>query len=330
MPLILSILIPTYNRKTQLCRALSSIVSQIDGNLASKVQVIVSDNNSTDGTLNDLNAFAEQITIYSQVENIGAERNYAFLMANSSARFKWIFGSDDVLLDGALPIIVSTLELYPNLGLLHLQGVGRPTPSVNLSLINKGLLLELDPGRFVVRVSYMITFLTANIFNSDLLPSEYSTADGIGTQLMQLYPYLYAIRTSSCNGVLRGRFYSAQTCNLLFGYRQLEVFGPNLLKIFSFFISFGFPQDCFAAVASRMCVSYYPHCIAALSKTNPSRTSFDQKAFSLLYTPYKTNIWFWLSCAPVFVFGPIALLYTRALSKVYSVYSHIRQCIHAF
>ncbi len=169
---LLSILIPTYNRSIETSRALRSILSQLDGELAEKVRVIVSDNASSDDTQTALRSFGENITYIRQEQNIGADANFAYLLENSSSKYKWIFGSDDLLLKGALSSIVSVLETYPDIGLLHIKGMSSLEPSLDDRAVVKRLRLQSNKSHFIEDVSVMIAFITANIFNSELLPSS--------------------------------------------------------------------------------------------------------------------------------------------------------------
>jgi abequosyltransferase len=318
----LSILIPTYNRARETARALQSILSQADPDIASKIEILVSDNASSGETDLAMAPFRSRIKYFKQPVNIGAERNFAFLLDNSTGIYRWIFGSDDVLLKGALAPIVSILEKHPGLGLLHLKAIGSLEPSLQESAMIGPLRIESGSARIIEDASYRIAFITSNIFNSDLLPDEYSTTDGIGSCLMQIYPYLYAAQAAPVNAVLGGRLICAQALNYSGGYQQLQVFGPNLWKIFDYFTSIGFPAKLLSRVGSRMCVEYYPSYIVCRKTGRTSTLLPDRNAFGGLYSLYKGNPWFWLACVPAFLFGKPALAYTRCLTRFYRAYRY--------
>ena len=99
---ILSICIPTYNRAAFLPALLDSILSEIDGltqGLSGKdVEIVISDNNSTDDTDRVVAFYQEllpRLVFLKQTENIGADRNYNAAIAASSGTFSWLMGSDD-------------------------------------------------------------------------------------------------------------------------------------------------------------------------------------------------------------------------------------------
>lgn len=153
---LLSILVPTYNRSSETARALRSILCQLDGVLAAKVHLIVSDNASSDNTDTVLRSFGDRITYIRQEQNIGAEANFAYLIDNSSSKYKWIFGSDDLLLKGALSSIVSVLESYPGIGLLHIKGMSSLEPSLDDQAVVRRLRLQPNKSRFIEDISVMM------------------------------------------------------------------------------------------------------------------------------------------------------------------------------
>ncbi len=288
--------------------------------MSDKVKVIVSDNASSDNTESVLLPYRGQISYIKQQVNLGADGNFAYLLDNSFSKYKWIFGSDDILLEGALLPIVSFLENVSGLGLLHIKGKGRIEPSLDETAIIGNVRLESSKTRFVEDISNMMAFITANIFNSELLPSGYCSTQGAGSNLMQLYPYLYAIESSNVNAIFSGKFYVAQTMNYSGGYKQLQVFGPNLWQIFHFFSERGFPLNDFCVVGSSMCVQYYPHYIACRRTARYATLIPDEKAFSVLISIYKFNLWFWLASAPIFILGPKGLFISRTVSLLYKAY----------
>ena len=60
----------------------------MDIELAAKVHVIVSDNASSGNTDTVLRSFGDRITYIRQERNIGAVANFAYLIDNSSSKYK--------------------------------------------------------------------------------------------------------------------------------------------------------------------------------------------------------------------------------------------------
>ena len=95
---LLTIAIPTYNRKELLKRALNSIIPQLN----SKIEILVSDNASEDGT-DEL--IAESFPMVRYIKNkINMGWDYNFLQCYREAKGKYviILGSDDRISAGCI------------------------------------------------------------------------------------------------------------------------------------------------------------------------------------------------------------------------------------
>lgn len=105
---LLSICIPTYNRAGFLRECLSSInPEELDG----RVEVVVSDNASTDDTLAVLDAFqaTHPLRYIVQPENLGPDRNFDAVVAEARGEYCWLLGSDDVVQPGGVSALVAAL-----------------------------------------------------------------------------------------------------------------------------------------------------------------------------------------------------------------------------
>lgn len=105
---LLAISIPTYNRAAFLPELLASIEREWDPRL----EVVVSDNASTDGTaalLEEWRVRLPRLKIVYQSENIGPDKNFVAVVAESSAPFCWLMGSDDALAPGAVVTMLRVL-----------------------------------------------------------------------------------------------------------------------------------------------------------------------------------------------------------------------------
>lgn len=110
----LSICIPTYNRSVYLDRTITSIVNQLDGEMAADVEICISDNASTDGTEEMIRVWQEKCPVrivYSRnKENQGADRNYMRVIELASGEYCWYFGSDDLVAEGGLRHMLSEIQ----------------------------------------------------------------------------------------------------------------------------------------------------------------------------------------------------------------------------
>ena len=111
---ILSIAIPTYNRQHKLERCLLQICEQIvKEDLQDQVDVLVSDNASTDDTAMLLEAFqfpGVTVEMLYQSENLGFDGNVHELYVQCKSEYIWYFADDDILFDGAIARVVATIQ----------------------------------------------------------------------------------------------------------------------------------------------------------------------------------------------------------------------------
>ena len=115
----LSIVIPTYNRADKLLRLLKNIEDEIvNSNLSVAINVLVSDNTSSDDTqavvLNfETNKF--KIEYFRQEKNLGFDGNVRFLYDVANTDYIWFFSDDDILLPGAIATVMNgLLETKPD------------------------------------------------------------------------------------------------------------------------------------------------------------------------------------------------------------------------
>ena len=108
MDIKLSICIPTYNRAELLTQTLENIIAQAADE---PVEIVVSDNASPDRTEEIVRGFQirfPRLTYFRQPENRGADRNYLNAVALGRGEYCWLFGDDDLMMDGAIPLLLNT------------------------------------------------------------------------------------------------------------------------------------------------------------------------------------------------------------------------------
>jgi glycosyltransferase involved in cell wall biosynthesis len=149
----LTIAIPTYNRAEKVYAALSRIKETLETseNLHLYVQVLVSDNGSTDNTLDLLREFnANRINYrwYTQNSNLGLDGNMLFLYQKCKTEYIWYFSDDDVLFPGAFERVLNTIFMYSPSGLLFsfTQPVGSKVRTFNF---NEEVSIIRDPQQMI-------------------------------------------------------------------------------------------------------------------------------------------------------------------------------------
>ena len=113
--MLLTILIPTYNRENFLKKNCADIAEMICSNgLESEVGLVISNNASTDGTGQFLDAFKDSakinVNVIHQAENIGSVNNVLFLLKHSDTKYILFLGDDDFLHSDYLSEVVSAIK----------------------------------------------------------------------------------------------------------------------------------------------------------------------------------------------------------------------------
>lgn len=165
MDKLLTIAIPTWNRKAYIDLALKSIFSQYD----ERVEVIVSDNCSTDGTGDYVKEKYPLVTYYCNEENVGIE-NFKRCYDRATAKYVMLLGDDDIIVKGCLCYILKFLEENPELTLLFLNHTffneefkGVEQCKKNFFDISIGDFVTKDKVRFMNVARHQLTFISCFI-----------------------------------------------------------------------------------------------------------------------------------------------------------------------
>lgn len=141
--MLVSVIIPTYNRKEYICQAVDSILSQT----YKFYEVIVVDDGSTDGTGDLLHKrYGKRIKyFYQSNQGEAAARNYA--ISQSSGQYIALLDSDDVWLPTKLAQQAQFFENHPNTGLVscHALAINALGEQIKQTPIYSDLAPEIIP-----------------------------------------------------------------------------------------------------------------------------------------------------------------------------------------
>jgi len=141
--LILSVLIPTYNRVKFLETTVSLFISQIisDG-LVGQVEIVIGNDASSDGTrdyLNQLQSSHPFIKVINHPKNLGVSGNIEALIAIARGEYIWGMGEDDLIVGGAVKRILRSISVNnPNYILINAKNI--------MSLDDRNLNYEIING----------------------------------------------------------------------------------------------------------------------------------------------------------------------------------------
>jgi len=114
--ILLSICIPTYNREKLLRECLDSIVSQSrEKNIFSRVEIIISDNNSADKTREMVGGYKKlykNIRYFRNKTTIPGDENIIKSAFYAKGDYIWFFGDDDIHYRWSLEILIDVIDKY--------------------------------------------------------------------------------------------------------------------------------------------------------------------------------------------------------------------------
>jgi len=123
----LTIGIPTFNRSHMIGKAIASVRNQLTDISAGRIELLVSDNASTDDTQTVIAALqahaALPISYYRNETNVGMDRNFDLLFKRGRGRFVWMLGDDDYLLDDAIAFVLQLIDRNPDVKVFQTQPV---------------------------------------------------------------------------------------------------------------------------------------------------------------------------------------------------------------
>lgn len=121
----LTISIPTFNRANLIGETLNSILGQISDEMRPRIEILISDNASTDKTPEVIENYRQRhpeiISYYRNQENVGFSPNVNLSVQRARNEFSLIMSDDDCLEDNALADILQALDMHPDVGLLLTQ-----------------------------------------------------------------------------------------------------------------------------------------------------------------------------------------------------------------
>lgn len=227
---LLTIAIPTYNRASYLRELLSVLFDQLVAE--QRVELMISDNASSDETPDVVREYQErglQIRSIRNESNIGPDANFLQCFELARGKYFWLFGDDDILLPGALRLIVERLAAH-TYDLVYVNSFPLAS-SVALSEVEGPLNVKdsSNAGVFASNVHIYLSFITGNIIHKEaaLRGLERPISELRNSNLLQL-GWTYAALNQYRRGlVVRDQLIGARVDNTG-GYKLLEVFGPSL------------------------------------------------------------------------------------------------------
>jgi glycosyltransferase involved in cell wall biosynthesis len=313
---LLTIAIPTYNRALLIEHLLAVLLEQMRGE--KRVELLVSDNASTDGTCEVIETYQNRglaIRYICNETNLGADRNILQCFEEANGQYVWIFSDDDLILPGSLQRILSalTLQLYDIICI-------RAYPLVDDCVQYKRFkpVADLDMTRaedFARCVHVYLTFISGIIVNKERVDSvTHRPFDSLlETNLAHLGPFFTALNHHRRSLFIRDPLIAARG-NSNVGYALYHVFGINLASIASEWLDSKTVQF---AIINGVIRRFFPFWILQTRETQAS--SVPEDPHLVLRSCFRYNMRYWVFDYPIYALPlPLArlwLLFVRVINK---------------
>ena len=294
---LLTIAIPTYNRAPCLHLLLEHLAPQLL--CQPEVELIISDNASSDGTGEVVKEFQEAglaVGYVRNVENVGMDGNFLQCFTLAKGRYVWVLGDDDLIIPGALGQVMDLLR-GDEYSLVYVSSYSFRGTFVAPSELRAPLqtLTFLTAEALARKVNIFLTFISGNIVNKEALHKADFTSytELLGSNLLQL---------GWICGALEGHRKSVFICDAIVaaredntgGYGLCRTFGQNLQRI---------TTERLSSPAIRRFIlnsSIQKLLPAFLLKTRSGVHAFSsESAHSILQPVFEGNYRYWLFAYPV-------------------------------
>lgn len=312
---LLSFAIPTYNRANCLDKLLDALLQQLHAE--DRVEVIVSDNASTDHTHAVVHAYKARgfaIRYFRNEVNRGPDFNILQCYERAVGEYVWIFGDDDIPVTGTLQRILRALSLRRyDLVCVRSHTLSEDSPPNFTSSSD----LELTTAEVLAgHVHIFFTFISGTILNKDrLLSLPHLPFDSLlGTHLVQLGLYYTALNHHRCSLLIRDPLIAA-TPNSHVGYGLYNVFGPTLHRITCEWLE---NESVRRTILNGAIQTFFPSflVLSRISKTS----SIQEDPHPILRSCFGDRLRYWIFDYPVCKLPlPLAkawLLSLRAINKI--------------
>lgn len=305
---LLTIAIPTFNRAAYLQLCLQQFLPDLGLVDDGTVEILVSDNCSTDQTAATVETLRQQglnIRSISNEINIGSDANIAQCFNQARGRYVQIMGDDDLYLPGKLQYVVSLLR-ENNYGVVCLKSYGyehdftKERPS---GVSGKRDFTNISD--FLQEVGPLITFISACIINKDLQP-EIDAQIFCGSNLVQVHLVILPALRSGLNLYILDYTLACKRANSG-GYDFSEIFVEKFFGILKSYESAGLSQSAIDRFGNKLLISYYPFNLLRQRLANQGSPRATFQRFKAQFGSRGVFLFF---CAPIIVWPkPLAVLW---------------------
>jgi abequosyltransferase len=294
---LLSIAIPTYNRATFLQEILGSLLPQISPEMP--VELIISDNCSTDGTEGIVRALIKEghrISYVRNSANIGPDANILQCFEAASGSYAWVLGDDDVILEGSISKLLYLLKsdysivyLSPSWFQDDFRTARRKDP------FSRAAEKFTDNSQFVNRVGPSLTFISSVIVNKSQFIQTGLALDRdvlAATNLGQL-GYIFPVLARGKNFLIVWDRFLAARANNSGDYGICRIFATNLNRMIDRMLAAD--PKLVKTFRNRLIHTWFPYPVLSIRRGD-ARMMRDESLRDLLESEFSRywRYWFYL------------------------------------
>jgi len=256
---ILTIAIPTFTRAAYLELNLQRLVEECAALQPGLVEVLVSDNHSTDETPDVVaRAIAAGLPVrYIRNDaDIGSDANIAQCFNEARGHYVQIMGDDDLYVTGKLSYLLDQLR-RAEFGVVCLRPYGYEVDYTKEFPGGRGGILEYtNAGDFLAAIGPFITFISSCVINRRI-QAQIDARQFCGSNLVQVHLVVNAILLGRRNMYLTDYILACKRNNSG-GYDFSEVFVERLGRILDSYKPAGLTDQDIGKFETRMLLSYHP------------------------------------------------------------------------
>ncbi|MCD7728665.1 MAG: glycosyltransferase [Clostridia bacterium] len=232
---ILTIAVPTYNRANKLKICIDRLLEQVKS--IKEVEVIVSDNASTDNTqemMTDYCAEHDCIRYFRNDTNVGPDRNFLNCYEKANGKYVLLLGDDDFLLPGAVASIVSSLKKEPVALFINSCGIedDKTLKYTRPRFEETGDISYNDKNQILKKVNIFITFMSSFVLRKDLICKIENKEQFINSYFIQSHIALATMKEDGLY-ILNTKNCLAASPNKTVGYDLYYVWFESYHKLFT-------------------------------------------------------------------------------------------------
>ncbi|NQU32455.1 MAG: glycosyltransferase family 2 protein [Bacteroidetes bacterium] len=258
---LLTIAIPTWNRAYYLSKNLYQLKKELSSVGSSQVEILVSDNCSSDTTFSVVTKYKENglpISYHYNHENIGWGGNFLQCLKKAQGKYVLLLADDDLIVDRGLEKIINVLNSNILYGSITLNSYGYGKEFMQ----EKPLDCKKNNKKYEIYEDYLYatclnnTLLSSTVINKDLINFDETVLES-EKNLTHLRYILTASMKAEINYIF-GEFIIAVKRDNSSSYQYSQVFVNELWNIYNRVFNDDGSNRIIRRVKRKFLISFYP------------------------------------------------------------------------